>query len=374
MRYFFTPTDTDIHPLSNTDPQSIIKMDTLQSPATDLLSLPSTPSSTTTTIRPRCEPDPLDPDANICLAKVTTDDRQGISHFFGRNKKATASIPEGMFPLLCRTHYQEKQYRWKEDLTAFAAFQCDCILKTLEKMARKTFVGPDGIEWPYWCGFELQTQRPSTGKDDVTIPDWLRSLCEKNTSSQTFSPIGNRDGVRYSFTQIETIVKAIKTWCLLEKTRLPPIEALPITIGMVDEVEVEDAKKYLKHTTREHTLASAEIQRSDQSRREITKTKRLQLQAILQQKLQAVNAAQASANVAQRDLAASKSTLPTKRQSKKDRAKIVDVGEKATSDIKTPSDPSPEPELSEMDSPLVPRRRIVLHYGRPTKRLKVEDD
>ncbi len=133
------------------------------------------PSSTSTSSghNPRCEPDPLDPEV-ICLAKVTADDPQGISHFFGRNKKATHSIPDGIFPLLCRTHNQEKQYRWNDTQAALTAFQCDCVLESLEWMAAMTWVDEDGTVWPRWCGFELQTQKEPKCRES-SIRQALRS-------------------------------------------------------------------------------------------------------------------------------------------------------------------------------------------------------
>jgi hypothetical protein len=345
----------------------------MESPQSDLASsIPSTPSSTSTSLRARCEPDPLDPEANICLAKVTTDDRQGISHFFGRNKKATSSIPEDMFPLLCRTHYQEKQYRWKDDPTAFAAFQCDCILKTLERMTKKTYIDAGGVEWPYWCGFELQTQKPNNGKDDDTVPQWLLPLCQKEGSGQDFASIGDRDGVRYSFQQIETIVKAIKTWCLETNTRLPAVEALPITVGMVDEADIEEAKKKLKNATRDHTLAASEVQRLSQSRREITKAKRQQLRTTLQQTQKATDAAQSAFDVAQKDSEASRFTVPGKRQTKKTRTTVSSPSDSIadTDSLKV----SPELDMAESESLVVRKKHIILKYDGVTKHPKMELD
>ncbi|RMZ85882.1 hypothetical protein DV737_g370, partial [Chaetothyriales sp. CBS 132003] len=297
----------------------------------------STGSSISALERIRCEPDPLDPDSNICLANVTTDDRQGISHFFGRNKKPTASIPDNMFPVLCRTHYQEKQYRWREDPAAFAAFQCDCILKTLERMCHRTFVDANGISWPYWCGFELQAQRPGSARpcradsalsshnseDEPAVPTWLLPLCTNSSThdpppNTSFTAIGERQPIRYTFSQLTLIVKSIKTYVLAHGTKLPSVEALPVTIGMVDEANLEEAKKKLKAATRELTVAQMELTRHTQLahtglNNRAGRARDLQLKAELRLKEEAVRDAQTRVSEAEKDAAATKETVPTKR-------------------------------------------------------------
>ncbi|RMZ87683.1 hypothetical protein DV736_g5089, partial [Chaetothyriales sp. CBS 134916] len=319
-------------------------------PSSDTLySLPSTGSRASAVEHIRCEPDPLDPDANVCLAKVTTDDRQGISHFFGRNKKPTASIPDNMFPLLCRTHYQEKQYRWRDDPAAFAAFQCDCILKTLERMCHRTFVDADGITWPYWCGFELQALCPGsarhrkTDEDDPALPAWLLTLC---TNSYTYGPppnasfaaIGERQPIRYTFSQLTLIVKSIKTYVLARGTKLPSVEALPITIGMVDDANLEDAKKQLKAVTRKLTIAQMELTRYTQLthmglNNRAGRARDLQLKAELKLKEQAVRDAQTRVSEAEKDAAATKETVPMKRLTRRHKSSATSNAKKQLPNI-----------------------------------------
>lgn len=285
---------------------------TIESP-----SLSPAPSSTTD--RPRCEPDPLDP-TSICTAKVTADDRQGISHFFGRNKKATHSIPDGIFPLLCRTHYQEKQYRWNDNVGALAAFQCDCVLKALERMASKTWTDEYGIEWPYWCGFELQTQKePETenarsGK--YNVPDWLRKLCSKEAAGQDFISVGDRGGARYDFLQLAKIVQSIKTWCMQNNTRLPNIEALPITIGMINEVELEEAKQGIRAATREQNLANTNLVRAERLKQ---KTNIAALRDALERAREAVELAETAFEIASEDTRSTRSTVPVRRLGRRGR-------------------------------------------------------
>lgn len=270
---------------------------------------------------PRCEPDPLDA-TSICTAKVTADDRQGISHFFGRNKKATHSIPNGIFPLLCRTHYQEKQYRWNDEPGALAAFQCDCILKSLERMATKTWTDENGIAWPYWCGFELQTQKePEAGKaraDRYLVPGWLEKLCKKEEAGQMFISVGDRGGARYNFLQLAQIVMSIKTWCVQNKARLPNVEALPITIGMVNEIEIEDARQKMRTVSREFNLATAEMRKAEGRSGKVPRKLRKAVEAA-QEKL---DCAETALNIARADGESTKALIPGKRQGRKTRVEL----------------------------------------------------
>ena len=41
--------------------------------------------------------------------------RKAISQFFGRNKGCTQKMPEGVIPVVCRKHYQQMAYRFKND-------------------------------------------------------------------------------------------------------------------------------------------------------------------------------------------------------------------------------------------------------------------
>lgn len=47
--------------------------------------------------------------------------------------------------------------------------------------------------------------------------------------------------------------------------RLPSVEALPITISMVNEAEIEDAKIGLRTATREYNLANHQLTRAERT-------------------------------------------------------------------------------------------------------------
>ena len=274
-------------------------------------SAPSSIDTDSSTAPYRCEPDPLN-SAVICTAKDTNDDRQGISHFFGRNKKATHSIPDGIFPVLCRTHYQEKQFRWKHHPASLAAFQCDCVLRSLERMAPMIWTDEQGLEWPKWCGFELQTQKePDPDKTRAGahfVPDWLRKLCSKEATGQEFVSVGDRGGARYNFPQLVKVVLAIKSWCLEKNMRLPSVEALPITIGMVNEVDLEEAKSELRAATREFNLVNNQLSRAGGRNRN--------LQKAVERAQDDVELAQETMEIAQQDAETTISTLPVAKTKK----------------------------------------------------------
>ncbi|KAI9712203.1 MAG: hypothetical protein M1812_006937 [Candelaria pacifica] len=57
--------------------------------------------------------------------------RKVVSQIFGRNKICTREIPEDLWPVYCRKHYQRHKYRNAE---GFARTQCDLVLTTVERL------------------------------------------------------------------------------------------------------------------------------------------------------------------------------------------------------------------------------------------------
>lgn len=215
--------------------------------------------------------------------------RKVVSDFFGRNKRATASIPTDFYPKLCRICYQRLAYRLAsmnranpaKDTAAVAKLRCDAILATLQKMKERKFIDRHGHEWPWWCGLELRLTNDGQAlmddperleteiqkkNDDVAkykadrikspqgkslkrlhkrikpeyLPDWLQNLCAatpENYAGDSFAArtIVERTGPRYSFDELILIVKAIKTFCHRSRCAFPTIEALPVPLGLLDE-------------------------------------------------------------------------------------------------------------------------------------------
>jgi hypothetical protein len=203
-----------------------------------------------------------------------------------------------------------------------AAFQCDCVLKALERMARKTWIDQEGLEWPYWCGFELQickvTNSEELRSDRHLVPGWLRRLCSKEETGQDFIPIGDRVGARYDFLQLASIVCAIKTWCIQKKARLPSVEALPITIGMINEVDLEEAKAGMRTATREYNLTSNQLTRAEESELD-------ELREELEHAKEGVDLAQEVLNIARQDSEATKALVPSKRLGKKQKVDTPEI-------------------------------------------------
>lgn len=223
--------------------------------------------------------------------------RKVVSDFFGRNKKATASVPPDCYPTICRTCYQRLAYRLgsmnkddpEKDAAAVAKLRCDAIIATLQKMKERKFIDRHGREWPWWCGLELQLtndgqallDNPEGLKAEIEkkngevakykadrvkspegknlkrlhkrvrpeyLPDWLQKLCQVNTENDAIndvatSAIGDRNGVRYSFDELILIIKAIKTFCHEIRCAFPTIEAVPVPIGLLDEQILREQRK-----------------------------------------------------------------------------------------------------------------------------------
>lgn len=252
--------------------------------------------------RPRCWGDIKYPRVGTCdhefkIANKGERYRKVVSDFFGRNKKATASVPPDCYPTICRTCYQRLVYRLgsmnkdepEKDAAAVAKLRCDAIIAALEKMKEKKFVDRNGHEWPWWCGLELQLtsdgqallETPELLEAEIEkkngevakqkaekakspkgksfkrlhkrvkpkyLPDWLQKLCQANTEDAgandvVTSTIGDRNGVRYSFDELILIIKAVKTFCHESRCAFPTIEAIPVSIGLLDKQIVKEKRK-----------------------------------------------------------------------------------------------------------------------------------
>jgi hypothetical protein len=280
--------------------------------------------------------------------------RKVVSNFFGRNKKATASVPPDCYPTICRTCYQRLAYRLgsmnkdepEKDVAAVAKLRCDAIIAALEKMKEKKFVDRSGHEWPWWCGLELQItndgqallENPEELEAEIEkkngevakqkaekaespngksfrrlhnrvkpgyLPDWLRKLCQANTEDAAAndvptSTIGNRNGVRYSFDELILIIKAVKTFCHENRCAFPTIEAIPVPIGLRDEQIVKEKRKLrvvankMKNDTKK---AAAEAERQSRGQKSNSFHKK-----IARNKRKEANDALAQADARQRDV------------------------------------------------------------------------
>jgi hypothetical protein len=252
--------------------------------------------------RPRCWGDIRYPRVGTCdhefkIVNKGERYRKVVSDFFGRNKKATAGVPPDCYPTICRACYQRLVYRLgsmnkdepEKDAAAVAKLRCDAIIVALEKMKEKKFVDRNGHEWPWWCGLELQLtndgqallETPELLEAEIEkknrevakqkaekakspkgmpfkrlhkrvkskyLPDWLQKLCQANTGDAgandvATSTIGDRNGVRYSFDELILIIKAVKTFCHESRCAFPTIEAIPISIGLLDGQIVKEKRK-----------------------------------------------------------------------------------------------------------------------------------
>ena len=272
---------------------------------------------------PRCWGDIKYPRIGTCdyefkIANQGERYRKVVSDFFGRNKRATASVPPECYPTICRTCYQRLAYRLgsmnknepEKDAAAVATLRCDAIIAALQKMKERTFVDRHGYEWPWWCGLELQLTNDGQAlldnaeeleaeigrkNDEVAkqkaekakspkgktfkrlhkrvkpdhLPEWLQKLCQANmghstTADSSTTTLGDRNGVRYSFDELIQIIKAIKTYCHETRCAFPTIEAIPIPIGLLDEQILKDKRKL--RAAANHTKAKTKKEAADAER------------------------------------------------------------------------------------------------------------
>ena len=294
--------------------------------------------------------------------------RKVVSDFFGRNKKATASVPPECYPTICRTCYQRLAYRLgsmnkdhpEKDAAAVAKLRCDAIISALEKMKEKKFVDRHGCEWPWWCGLELQLtndaqvllsnpeeleaeidkkngevakQKAEKAKSPKGksfkrlhkrvkpkyLPDWLQKLCHANTGNDVTADactgtIGDRDGVRYSFDELILIIKAIKTFCHESRCTFPTIEAIPVPIGLLDEQILKEKRKLRATANRMKTetkkvAVAFEQQSRDQPSNSLRKTRAVNARRAANDALAEADAAERAVDYAQEDAVLSGGTF-----------------------------------------------------------------
>lgn len=93
----------------------------------------------------------------LCRAMVgcvtnSRDYRKVVSHIFGRNKKSTLSIPEDVWLIWCRMHYQ--RYRYRAD---WHIRQLDCVRRQLDSLE----------DWGEIHGWEIDLRKAERGALDL---------------------------------------------------------------------------------------------------------------------------------------------------------------------------------------------------------------
>ena len=328
---------------------------------------------------PRCWGDIKYPRIGTCdhefkIANSGERYRKVVSDFFGRNKKATASVPPECYPTICRTCYQRLAYRLgsmnkndpEKDAAAVAKLRCDAIIAALERMKEKTFVDHYGYEWPWWCGLELQLTNDGQAllnnpveleaeidkkNEEVVLqkaekakspkgksfkrlhrrvkpeylPDWLQKLCQGNTGDDVTADaatgtIGDRNGVRYSFDELILIIKAIKTFCHESKCAFPTIEAIPVPIGLLDEQILKEKRKLRAAANNMKTKTKKDATEADNKVREqpsstLRKTRAKSARKVANDALAEADAAEQAVDNAQEDASLSAGMSYYKRSS-----------------------------------------------------------
>ncbi|EGS18218.1 uncharacterized protein CTHT_0062340 [Thermochaetoides thermophila DSM 1495] len=175
--------------------------------------------------------------------------RKALSHFFGRNKKCTRQVPENVWIVMCRKHYQRARYRntteYNKRLIRLIAFQVlrienwsesnrlggtpqNGIVESwslqprrreqmrIDEARKRKLEDDEDVEDDEDEMDDLDVPTPATSGGSSQIPDWLLEMC--------------RDG--YSTIDILRIILEIKVRLDSgELTQIPDIEILPKISG-----------------------------------------------------------------------------------------------------------------------------------------------
>lgn len=251
----------------------------------------TTGDSTSSAVETRCVMSFLQPQPGLCNSKITNDDRQYISNFFGRNKSCSTNIPDEFYQVLCRKCMQGMKYRIRSGSGATELqVQVAAIKHALRNMAASG----------RWVLVEVQftkseydrRQNPEKYDDDLKkfneevmkareeakqkgekarrrnikkpltpVPDWLAEQVVKSDQDQDqdYTTVHKRNPTRWSFEDLIALVDMIGDNCDV----LPNIECLPITQGELDQVEVADAHQYRNEAQHEHQQLVKDVARAE---------------------------------------------------------------------------------------------------------------
>lgn len=115
--------------------------------------------------------------------------RKAVSHFFGRNKSCTLSIPETMWLYYCRKHYQRVRYRTGSE---YAKTQINLVMDQLNKL----------LDW---------SQRSKASGSGPHIKDWAVTLRKRAREGLDDHAEG---GGSEAAGQPEDLVNGVPTWVI----------------------------------------------------------------------------------------------------------------------------------------------------------------
>ena len=178
------------------------------------------------------------------LMSADQHERKVISHFFGRNKKCTRAIPENVWAMFCRRHYQRSRYR---NVHNFGSVQMDLIRKTVENLE----------DWGGIAHFEL-TLRKRTLMAIKHEDEHDQEVEDSTTNDSPSAPKALRCADRWlitylgkkkSFDDVYDFVDVVQEHIQQNKSKLPEFEILPtFKPGRMDiqEKKQKKAKKSSK--------------------------------------------------------------------------------------------------------------------------------
>ena len=200
---------------------------------------------------------------NCPLMSADQHERKVISHFFGRNKKCTRAIPENVWAMFCRRHYQRSRYR---NVHNFGSVQMDLIRKTVENLE----------DWGEVAHFELTLRKRTMMA--IKCEDEYNQKVEDSRADDRHTPPAPKAsrcadrwlfaylGKRKSFDDVYDFVDVVQEHITQNKCKLPEFEILPTYKPGRMNIQ-EKTKKTAKHSAKPAGVVKRSNKRNSTSSR-----------------------------------------------------------------------------------------------------------
>lgn len=198
--------------------------------------------------------------------KLTSPDRKVISHFFGRNKKATRAIPMEVWAPFCRRHYQRTRYR---NVNNFGVVQMDLVRMTVKNLEA----------WGGIAHFEL-VLRKRTMQAIKREDQYRQEVQDARANGRTIPPVLEASpcpdrwllgylGKKKSFQEVSIFVDTIEKHVRDNNCKPPEFEILPTfkpgQLALLEAKSHKDVSKPVgmtKRSTRRGSSSSRSVARS----------------------------------------------------------------------------------------------------------------
>ena len=158
--------------------------------------------------------------------ELDSPDRRVVSHYFGRNKKETRAMPDFVWVVYCRRHYQRHKYRQKAG--SFAETQMGLVRKTVENLRK----------WGGVTGFDLSLRKRAMdqiAKEDKHAREVEDAIANNRLPPQSPSTSACRErvlvphiGKNKSYAEIYDFIDMVSKKCTEEHVEAFEFEIIPI--------------------------------------------------------------------------------------------------------------------------------------------------